>query len=241
MGAGAIPGKAFPAGASPRFGPARDRPYFTPAMKPVPDAILAHPRIWRGRQAALTLETIPTGYPELDAILPGGGWPRAGLIEMLLEHHGIGELRLLLPLLVRYSKASAQADGWGWLCWVAPPYVPHARALAEAGVAVDRILLVHGRGDGQALWAMEQALRSEGSALVLGWVEQARGSQLRRLQLAAEEGNAIGVLFRPPAARRESSAAALRLQLSAGRYGEIEVLKGRGGRPRRLPLRHVLV
>ena len=36
------------------------------------------------------------------------------------------------------------------------------------------------------------------------------------------------------------SVAALRLQLSAGRYGEIEVLKSRGGRPQRLPLRHIL-
>lgn len=210
-------------------------------MKQVLDAILAHPRIWRGRQAALALETVPTGYPALDDILPGGGWPKSGLIEMLLEHHGLGELRLLLPLLLRHGATSAeQPSARGWLCWVAPPYVPHARALAEAGIDVERILLVHARGDEQALWAMEQALRSEGSALVLGWTGRASGAQLRRLQLAAEEGDAVGVLFRPLAARHEPSAAALRLQLSSGRHGEIEVLKGRGGRPQRLPLRHVL-
>jgi cell division inhibitor SulA len=209
-------------------------------MKQVLDAILAHPRVWRGRQAALALETIPTGHPALDDILPGGGWPRTGLVEMLLERHGIGELRLLLPLLVRQGEDSPAGGARRWLCWVAPPYVPHARALAEAGVDVDRVLLVHARTDQQALWAMEQALRSAGSTLVLGWAGQARGGQLRRLQLAAEEGGAIGVLFRPLAARDESSVAALRLQLSSGRYGEIEVLKSRGGRPRRLPLRHVL-
>jgi cell division inhibitor SulA/protein ImuA len=209
-------------------------------MKQVLDTILSHPRVWRGRQAALALETIPTGHPALDDILPGGGWPRTGLVEILLEHHGIGELRLLLPLLVRHGAGAPEGGVRRWLCWVAPPYVPHARALAEAGVDVDRILLVHAREDGQALWAMEQALRSEGSALVFGWVGRAKGAQLRRLQLAAEEGGALGVLFRPQAARAESSVAALRLELSSGRYGEIEVLKGRGGRPRRLPLRHVI-
>jgi hypothetical protein len=209
-------------------------------MKQVLDAILAHPRIWRGRQAARALPTVSTGHPALDRILPGGGWPRASLVEVLLEHHGIGELQLLLPLLVRESAPAQNDDGRRWLCWVAPPYVPHPRALSEAGVDVARILLVHVNNDEQALWSMEQALRSKGSALVLGWVGAVGVSPLRRLQLAAEEGGSIGVLFRPCAARSAPSVAALRLQLSAGRYGEIEVLKSRGGRPQRLPLRHIL-
>ena len=209
-------------------------------MKQVLDAILAHPRIWRGRQAARSLPTVSTGHPGLDEILPGGGWPRASLVEVLLEHHGIGELQLLLPLLVRESAHAPARHEGRWLCWVAPPYVPHARALAEAGVDVDRILLVHVSADEQALWAMEQALRSEGSALVLGWAGQAGVAQLRRLQLAAEEGGSIGMLFRPRVSRSAPSVAALRLQLTAGRYGEIEVLKSRGGRPQRLPLRHIL-
>ncbi len=208
-------------------------------MKQVLDAILAHPRIWRGRQGARALPTVSTGHPALDGVLPGGGWPRASLVEVLLEHHGIGELQLLLPLLASDGEAAVR-DERRWLCWVAPPYVPHPRALAEAGVDVDRILLVHVDSDDQTLWAMEQALRSDGSALVLGWAAQAGVAQLRRLQLAAEEGDSIGVLFRPLAARESPSVAALRLQLSAGRYGEIEVLKSRGGRPQRLPLRHIL-
>jgi hypothetical protein len=209
-------------------------------MKQVLDALLAHPRIWRGPKGARSLPTVATGHPALDRILPGGGWPRASLVEVLLERHGIGELQLLLPLLVRESERAPARDGRRWLCWVAPPYVPHARALSEAGVDVDRILLVHVSTDDQALWAMEQALRSDGSALVLGWVAEAEGAQLRRLQLAAEAGGSIGILFRPQASREQPSVAALRLQLSAGRYGEIEVLKSRGGRPQRLPLRHIL-
>ena len=92
----------------------------------------------------------------------------------------------------------------------------------------------------RAAEVLEQALRSDGSALVLGWVAGAEGAQLRRLQLAAEAGGSIGILFRPQASREQPSVAALRLQLSAGRYGEIEVLKSRGGRPQRLPLRHIL-
>ena len=50
------------------------------------------------------------------------------------------------------------------------------------------------------------------AALVFGWVGRAKGAQLRRLQLAAEEGGSIGFLFRPPAAGSAPSVAALRLK-----------------------------
>jgi protein ImuA len=40
-----------------------------------------HSSLWRGSQLArATGRTIDTGYPSLAAQLPGGGWPRGGLI-----------------------------------------------------------------------------------------------------------------------------------------------------------------
>ena len=43
----------------------------------------------------------PSGYAALDAALPGGGWPEAALVEVLLAADGLGELSLLLPTLAR--------------------------------------------------------------------------------------------------------------------------------------------
>ena len=62
------------------------------------EQLLGHPAIWRGRSTAPT-DTLSTGFSTLDAGLPGGGWPCTGLIEILTPRTGLGELRLLVPLL----------------------------------------------------------------------------------------------------------------------------------------------
>jgi hypothetical protein len=46
--------------------------------------LLEHPAIWRGRSAARA-EVLPTGCAAFDACLPGRGWPRTGLIEILVS------------------------------------------------------------------------------------------------------------------------------------------------------------
>jgi len=44
------------------------------------EAVLNHPAIWRGNDCArVAIPGISTGFPELDAALPGGGWPAAAL------------------------------------------------------------------------------------------------------------------------------------------------------------------
>ena len=67
--------------------------------------VLARGDVWRGDTlASLPEATIPSGYPELDAELPGGGWPRGGLSEFLVERSSVGELSLLLPALACLSR-----------------------------------------------------------------------------------------------------------------------------------------
>jgi protein ImuA len=59
-----------------------------------------HPALWRASQVGQTRAgTLPTGFVELDAELPGGGWPHRVLTELLLPHPGVGEMRLLAPAL----------------------------------------------------------------------------------------------------------------------------------------------
>lgn len=197
--------------------------------------LLHHPRIWRGRQQAGAGPTIATGHAGLDARLPGGGWPAASLTEILLDAHGRGELRLLLPALVTLCRN----DDGRRLIWVAPPWVPYAPALEAAGLDLARLLIVHAPSEAEVLWATEQSLRSGSCAAVLAWTRCHDASGLRRLQLAAAEGDTLGVLFRPAVARTEFSPAALRLALAATDDGlEVEIIKSRGSRPGtvRLPL-----
>jgi hypothetical protein len=185
--------------------------------------VLRHPGIWRrGTKPATTGNAQPTGLAELDALLPGGGWPRGALSEILIEQDGIGECSLLLPALAALTQARRR------VALVAPPYVPYAPALAAAGI--DLAQLVHiDAGAADTHWTAEQCLRAGCCGAVLNWLPKADYQQLRRLQLAAETGAAIGFVFRPLGAASQASPAALRIRVTASENGpRIEVLKCRG-------------
>ncbi len=191
--------------------------------------LLEHPAIWRGRSAARA-KTFDTGFPALDAGLPGGGWPRTGLIEILPSGFGVGELSLLLPALAAVTRRPEAR----WCAWVAPPLQPFAPALAERGVALERVLVVNTRRKDvkgkSALWAFEQTLRSGACDIALAWLRNALPRQIRRLHLAAERGATLGVLFRPREAARDASPAALRMAVEpAARGARVTLLKSRGG------------
>lgn len=150
--------------------------------------------------------THPTGFAALDAELPGGGWPAAGLTELLLAAPGSGELRLLAPML-----AAAHATA----LWVAPPLLPYAPALAVLGLPAERLVVAQPERDADAAWAAEQALRSGALAAVLWWQGAApvAAPVLRRLHLASVEGCTPLFALRSVSVRTQSSPALLRLVL----------------------------
>jgi hypothetical protein len=187
--------------------------------------ILHQGLIWRGGYLQKAeLPCISSGFPALDAELPGGGWPAGVVTELLPEHEGIGEVRALGPAL---SNLSGQGR---WLAWVEPPYLPYAPALQAAGIDLSKIMIVRARSQKEVLWAIEQALQSCACGAVLGWPGKVSFTQLRRLQIAAEGSPAIAFLFRSPLAAREASPSALRLHLQSIK-GElaVKILKRRGG------------
>jgi len=194
-------------------------------VNPSLESVLQHPGIWRGNQRAQTADdALPTGFAALDELLPGGGWPRGALTEVLLSRQGIGELRLLMPTLARLSEAE------GWLAWVAPPYVPYAAALAAAGIDLKRLVVAKPQSEADAWWTAEQALRSGACGALLAWLRAADERRMRRLQLAAETGHTWGVLFRHARAAQDRSPAALRLLLEPAADGlDVTILKRRGG------------
>jgi cell division inhibitor SulA/protein ImuA len=198
--------------------------------------LLADARVFRikdvsaGQPLSSSRPTWSTGRRALDARLPGGGWPAASLVEVLIDAAGLGEIQLFLPALVQSQR---RRDGDArWIVWIAPPHEPFAPALAQQGIELDRFIVVRPASAMEALWAAEQALSSGVCAAVLLWLKGSDDRWLRRLKLAAEEGGALGVLFRPERHRFESSPAVLRLLLSQGeREPRLSLLKVQGGRP----------
>lgn len=168
------------------------------------------PGVWRGGELDQALHpVVPTGQGRLDRELPGGGWPVGTLSEVLHDGVGIGEVSFLAGALAAATREDRL------VAWIAPPHLPYAPALAQAGLDLARCLVVRPARREDALWSLEQALKSGACGAVLGWLDdKVDYAALRRLQMAAEAGRAMAILFRPAAAERLSTPAHLRVVVS---------------------------
>jgi cell division inhibitor SulA len=197
--------------------------------------LLHERRLWRGKEApARDLSHRSTGFAALDDALPGGGWPEAALVEVLLGADGLGELALLLPMLSKLTQSERP------VLLVAPPYRVNAPAWQAAGLRLSQLHVIEASAK-EAPWAMEQALRAGCCGAVLGWFLQGNtpDQELRRLQVASEAGQSLGFAFRPQRARDNPSPAPLRLSLRGREESatpELRVLKCRGALPPAAPL-----
>jgi cell division inhibitor SulA/protein ImuA len=194
-----------------------------------------HPRVFRvGDLHARADAAWPSGFAALDRELPGGGWPRAGLVDIARDAWGIGELSLVMPGLAA-SLRTREARG----LWVLParndrqmPWIPYAPSLIAHGIALDQLALVRPPTVEEGLWCAEQALRCGAVAHVLLWLDEQRLASLalKRLQQAAMAGGASVFAFRSLASLASPSPALLRLALHAAPLGalHVDLVKRRG-------------
>jgi hypothetical protein len=182
------------------------------------------PQLWTSRQVA-EVRARDTGFATLNSLLPGHGWPLSSLIELLPKAEGIGEMQLVLPSLRKLCQEARD------IVFVRPPHLPYPPALAKAGLPLNRIIWIDTHSDEDARWVVEQTLRQGMAGAVLVWSDCTKDIALRRLQLAAREGEALAFLYRSPNTKVAASPAAVRLALSGAPAGlHVEALKVQGGR-----------
>lgn len=180
--------------------------------------------VWSGNSQQAAYQAMASGYAEVDLQL-AGGFPACGVIA-LESAPGIGELRLLLPYLQRLQQQTERL-----LVLIAPPAEPCADMLAAQGITLSQLLVIQPGTVKEALWAAEQCLQSGCVASVLLWQPPISLAQARRLQLAAEQGNASLVLLRQPGAALPLPVS-LSMRLLADPQGiKLEVQKRKGGWP----------
>jgi protein ImuA len=164
--------------------------------------------VWRADALAQAIGVgagvVATGHAALDTQLPGGGWPVGALCEILQDHPGQHEWRLLLPAL-RSAK--------GKVVLVGAPHVPFGPGLSAQGLDLSQLVWVQAESVPDRLWAAEQALRCAGVQALLLWLPSVRSDHLRRLHLAAQAQAKWLWVMRPASAQDESSPAVLRLSL----------------------------
>ncbi len=190
-------------------------------------------RFWRGNAlSASPLPSVPSGFRALDEQLPGGGWPSHCLTELLLSHHGIGEIRFLASTLSSLTQAGRE------IVLLAPPHIPDPTGWAQLGIDMRHVLIVRTPRPADRLWALEESLRSSAFGALVAWLPEdrtlARHDALRRLQSAASSANGLSFLMRPAAAQYHASPAPLRMTLAIGqpdgdrRTLSVRLLKRRG-------------
>lgn len=180
-----------------------------------------HPHLWQGKSSRQN-PTVATGFPDLDRALPAGGWPAKALTEVIVPYWGIGELRLLLPAMARLNHGKRR------VVWVTPPYLPYAPALSGAGLSLEYVLVVDAPVRNVS-WAMERALHAGECGMVIAWPPQLTDLEARRLQLAAEAGNTMGVVLHTHTGKWQAKPAALRLSIEPGQdVTVVKILKTRG-------------
>lgn len=214
--------------ASSTFGTTAAAPTSPAPLTPAPlNNPLLSSSVWRASQLAPHSQVaLSSGFPKLNAELPGAGWPLGMLTELIGRESGIGELRLLVPLLRQLTRERKV------VILLAPPHIPYAPALASHGIELDSLIIIQAPNAADRLWAVEQTLKSASFGALLAWLPQGKTKpeHLRRLQLAALSARGPVFLFRQLAAQFESSPAPLRLLLlpKPDQKLSVQVLKRRG-------------
>ncbi|GIU12546.1 hypothetical protein TUM4261_25770 [Shewanella sp. c952] len=196
-----------------------------PRLNPVEDnasslnQLLARQDIWRGQQWQQQQLAYPTGFSLLDEHLADNGWPQIGVCEVLCDGVGQGELSMVLPMLsqlIGYNLSATKAftqQQDAMVMLVAPPHIPSAQALLQQGLELARLIWIDTEERKERLWAIEQALSSGCVPLVLAWLDNLSTTEARRLQLAAEKGESLCMLYLPTRCAQQSHPVNLRLGL----------------------------
>jgi protein ImuA len=161
------------------------------------------------------------GPPSLDAML-GGGLPPGSLHEAMPRQ--AGDLGATLGFALAIAARATAVRGLGTILHIHEEMAAreagtlYPDGLAMFGLAPGALLSLAVRRRGDLLLAMEEGLRCQGLAAVIGEAFPDRRSigltASRRLALAAEAGGGIGLLVRAPGAD-EPGAAVTRWEIQA--------------------------
>jgi len=180
-----------------------------------------------------------TGCSMLDAALPGGGYVPGTLVEwigegLIGEGSGNGSFYLALT-----AARCAMQDNSKYVVVIDSQESFYPPAAQFMGIALERMIVLRPPNLSDAMWAIDQSLRSSAVAAVLARLDKLSELNARRFQLAAEQSGSLGLFLRPASARSQPSwsevqwgvnRASLRSRSPAERRIHLESLRMRGGR-----------
>lgn len=164
------------------------------------------------RMDGQTETVISSGCPDLDRILPQGGFRSGQLIEWLSAYPGSGAFSWALQS-CRMQTMGPQAEKKQSIVVIDLDHTFYPPAASGLGIDLARLVVVRPKNATDALWALDQALRCPAVAATCATLPRLAPRDFRRLQLAAEQGNTLGHLLRPLSVRGQPSWSDLQLRV----------------------------
>jgi len=132
----------------------------------------------------------------------------------------------------------------GAVIWISATRSIFPPALKSFGIAPDKIIFVELKKEKEILWAMEESLKCNGLAAVIGEMPELSFTASRRLQLAVEQSRVTGFIFRHNPRNENTTACVTRWKITSlpgelkdGMPGvgfprwNVNLVKVRNGRP----------
>lgn len=193
-----------------------------PSATPL-EVLLRRKDLWRGDSMRfLNQAATSTGFAELDKALLQRGWPHGSLVEVCQPTHGYSEWCLFTPAL-RLAE--------GYVVLLNPPAMPLAQRAIQAGLDLNRLLLVHAADKTAFIKSFVELARTPMCQWLLAWQPHSALSytELRKCLLAGGQQSGLRVLFRSTQVEQHASPAALRLALTWQAEGlQLRIFKQKG-------------
>ena len=103
----------------------------------------------------------------------------------------------------------------GTCLWISSSRTIFPPALQSFGIEPDKIIFIYLQKEKEILWTMEEALKCDGLAAVVGEIQELSFMVSRRLQLAVEQSRVTGFIIRRNPRNSNTTACVTRWKISA--------------------------
>lgn len=196
----------------------------------------------QGNKQSHDLPALPLELGAIESAFPGGAFPKGVMHEFLSAS---SEEAACTTSFISVILGKLMKQG-GYCLWIStvPRRSVFPHALSVFGVAPERILFVDAATPSETLWAIEEALKCETLAAVVGELNELNFNESRRLQLAAEQSQVTGFVhrFRPKVQSPVACVTRWKINTLPGEAPDnlpgvgfprwqVQLLKVRGGQP----------
>lgn len=110
--------------------------------------------------------------------------------EIIVQNDDFNSIPMLMPLLAQLSRDDR------WFVWIAPPVLLPKQLLLEAGIDLNKVILLTPDSKHSTFELAKQALSTGTSHAVISWPGYLSDEELNDLESAATTGNSHGIVIR---------------------------------------------